>query len=68
MNLTTHDKYLLDKMIKEKRRYKVIVDNDAVYIQDLQDEEEDNWIPFDQYGYEFIVSLFEYLGFQAEFV
>lgn len=68
MNMTIHDKYILDKMRKEKKRYKVIVDNDAVYVQDLQDEEDDNWIPFDQYGYEFIVSLFEYLGFQSEFV
>lgn len=67
MNYTKHDKYLLGKIMQDKKRYEIIVDNDAVHIKDRQDEEEE-WITFDQYGYDFIVSLFQYLGFDADFV
>ncbi|MBU7316019.1 hypothetical protein [Paenibacillus oleatilyticus] len=67
MNYTKHDKYLLDKIMQDKKRYEIIADNDSVRIKDRQDEEE-HWITFDQYGNYFIVSLLQYLGFDADFV
>ncbi len=70
MNLTNDDKNLLDKIMNDKTRYSIVVDNDAVYVQDNHCHPEDDsyWIGFDQYGYDFIVSLFEYFGFKSNFV
>jgi uncharacterized protein YacL (UPF0231 family) len=65
-----HDRELLNKIMKNKKRYSIIVDNDAVHVQDNQlNEDDDNyWVTFDEYGYHFIVDLFGYLGFDSDYV
>lgn len=64
------DKELLDRVTANKQRYTILVDNDAVHVQDntKSDEDEDYWETFSEYGYEFIVELFQYLGFDADYV
>jgi hypothetical protein len=65
--LNLHDKDLLDKIMKNKKRYSIVVDNDAVHVQD-NDNDDAEWATFEQYGYHFIVELFEYLGFDSDYV
>lgn len=68
--MTDNDNYKLDLIMDNKTRYSIRVNNDAVWIQDneLSDEDEDYWVGFDEYGYEFIASIFKYLGFDSDFV
>jgi hypothetical protein len=68
--LNLHDKDLLDKIMKDKKRYSIVVDNDAVHVQDNQIDEDDDfyWVTFDEFGYHFIVALFEYLGFDSDYI
>jgi hypothetical protein len=68
--LNLHDKDLLDKIMKDKKRYSIVVDNDAVHVQDNQIDEGDDfyWVTFNEFGYHFIVGLFEYLGFDSDYV
>lgn len=56
----------LEKCKEESRRYKIWVDNDEVFIVDLQSEDEygDPLVThtFAAWGYEFAWQLLEYIG------
>jgi hypothetical protein len=68
--VSDHDRELLDNVMQDKSRYSIRVDNDAVHVQDNQLDEDDKnyWVTFEEYGYHFIVALFEYLGFDSDYV
>jgi len=65
--MTKHDKDLLDIIMLDKERYTIRVDNDAVWVEDSNSSEgiEEFWEGFDDYGWHFIISIFEYLGFES---
>lgn len=60
----------MNKIIENTKRYTILVDNDAIHVQDNRknEEDEDYWETFEQYGYHFIVELFQYLGFDSDYV
>jgi len=62
------DKHMMDLLIQDKekkcREYRVVVDSGAVWVEDIMQDEE--IYTFEQYGYEFILELFRYLGVQAD--
>lgn len=56
---------MMDMLIQDKgKKYKVIVDNDSVCIEDIAKEE--TIYEFEEYGYELIVEIFKHLGVNAE--
>lgn len=71
-------KYLSEKevkwlqlAIKDKEKYHISVDNDCISIDECVDEENDEWdsvFIFDNYGYDLLVQLFNYIGCNADLV
>ncbi|OME55484.1 hypothetical protein BSK59_13490 [Paenibacillus odorifer] len=68
--MNSHDKELMDKIMKDKERYGIHVDNDVVWVQDneLDSSDKNFWIGFYEYGDDLLKSLFEYIGFKSEYV
>lgn len=64
------DQELMQMILADKERYTIVVDNDAVWIQDNQRDEEDEnyWVGFSEYGYYLIPVIFEAIGVKSEFV
>ena len=63
------DKKLMDMIITNKNRYRVVVDNDSVWVEDkTRDEETEDVLidTFSEFGYYFVVQLFKYLGVDAD--
>jgi len=56
---------LIDDKLNRIYRYKVIVDNDSVWIEDTRQEGK-VCHEFSEYGYELVVQLFRYFGIYAE--
>ena len=54
----------LSKLSKYPKQYKLVVDNDSIWIDDVSEEE--CVFSFSSYGEEFIVELMNYLGYNAE--
>lgn len=65
-----NDFQLMDMIMSNKDRYTILVDNDVVWIQDNKKDSDgdDYWISFNEYGYNLIPTLFEYLGVKSDFV
>lgn len=71
-------KYLSEKeaewlqlAIKNKDKYHISVDNDCISIDECVDEENDEWdsvFIFNNYGYDLLVQLFNYIGCNADLV
>lgn len=71
-------KYLSEKevewlqlAIKDNNKYHISVDNDCISIDKCVDEENDEWdsvFIFDNYGYDLLVQLFNYIGCNADLV
>lgn len=55
---------LIDDALFETRMYKVVVDNDSVWIENIKEERVCH--EFSEYGYELILQLFKYLDVNAE--
>jgi hypothetical protein len=68
MELT--DDQLMEIILHNKDRYKIVVDNDVVWVQDNEkdEEDEDYWVAFNEYGYNLIPTIFKHLGVKADFV
>jgi hypothetical protein len=64
--LTFNDKMLLDLIKSDIKRYKIVVDNDNVWVEDQQ---KDDIIvgDFSSYGDELIISILEYIGISVEY-
>lgn len=72
MNLTQEEIDWLRLVIEDNYNYRVSVDNDCVFIDKrINDDMWDDWeyvFTFNNYGYEFIVQLLNYIGCNAELV
>jgi hypothetical protein len=63
------NKELMDLIMSDKNRYKIVVDNDSVWVEDTTKdaEREDTSIGhFTEFGYYLLVEVFQYLGLNAE--
>jgi hypothetical protein len=54
----------LEEMKKNPSNYKIVVDNDSVWIDSVADE--DCVFQFNEFGQDFIVSILNHMGFNAE--
>lgn len=62
------DKQWLIKCINNPKRYKIYVDNDDIFIVDQDSEEEEVLYSFDNFGYDFIVDLLNFLQCNVDYV
>lgn len=63
--MNENDKKMMDILMNDKsKRYLVVIDNDCVSVDDTEKEESIH--TFEQFGYEFILELFNYLGVPAD--
>ena len=62
--MSSEDRYWLREIKGRNDRYKIMVDNDCVFIVDLVKEED--VYTFDEYGWRFALELLQYFGFNAE--
>lgn len=70
------DKELFLKLLAEKEKYKVCIDNDAVWFNDKEElkkyEEDDDFkmtdYSFNEYGYYLLNEIFQALGIDSDFV
>ena len=62
------DKMMLDALLIDKKdRYKVVVDNDCVWVEDKFNNRSESVVhTFNEFGYNFIVYLFNYLGVDCD--
>ena len=58
------DKDMLYKLMQNKDKYRIMVDNDSIWVEGSHDD--DVIHSFTNYGWEFIVELLQYLGLDAE--
>lgn len=60
----------MQMILADKERYTIVVDNDAVWIQDNQKDEDDEnyWVGFNECGYYLIPIIFEVIGVKSELV
>lgn len=65
IELTYNDRMLLDLVKTDRKRYKIVVDNDIVWVEDLRQGEVAG--DFSSYGDELIVSILEYMGIDVEY-
>lgn len=65
MMFSKKDKELLFKVLTDKEHFKIVVDNDDIWICST-DDDSDYYESFDYYGTEFIVNLLNTLGINAE--
>lgn len=66
--MNAHDKELLDKIMNNKERYLIEVDNDCVIVIDKNNTDEDECETFNEYGYHLLKDIFNYLGIEADYV
>ena len=64
--MTTLEKEWIVKCQREPNKYKILVDNDAIFVEDLKTEEAIFY--FDDYGYHFVKNLFAFLGCNVDYV
>jgi hypothetical protein len=64
------DQQLMKMILSDKDRYTIIVDNDAVWIQDntKDSDDDDYWVAFNEYGYNLIPTIFNTIGVKSEFI
>lgn len=69
-SLTYNDRELFG-LLKNKRKYRAVIDNDIIWVidKDLLEQEADdvNVGDFDSYGEDFIMAMFEYMNMDAEY-
>lgn len=62
------DKQWLVKCINNPKKYKIYVDNDDIFIADQDSEKEEILYSFDNFGYDFIVDLLNFLQCNVDYV
>ena len=60
------EKAWLEKCTQQPDKYKVEVDNDAIFVTDI--EENDCVFSFDDFGYHFALNLLKHIGCNADYV
>ena len=64
--MNERDREIMEILLEdEDMKYKVVVDNDCIFVEDIDKEDETIHI-FENYGQELIVELFRYIGIDAE--
>jgi hypothetical protein len=62
------DKKMFEELLKDKGvKYRIVIDNDSVYVLDKTDEDADTVHNFDEFGDYLLKQVFEHLGLDAEF-
>ena len=65
------DKKMLETLIQDKgKQYRVVIDNDSVWVEDKTKDEENEDVlihKFTEFGYYLLQQVFEYLGLDADF-
>jgi len=59
------DKDLMDLIMSDKARYRIVVDNDSVWVEDITKNSETVG-DFTEFGYYLLVEVFKYLGLNAD--
>ena len=63
--LSRNDVKLLNRAIKEKDRYKIVVDNDCITLVDKNNEE--IYEDFSSYGQDFIVDILQFMETDTDY-
>lgn len=66
-----NDKQLLLELLKDKDKYKILIDNDCVTVCEKENWEqniEPSFVDFKEYGYYLLNEIFLALGLDSEFV
>ena len=63
----------LQKCLDDPKRYKIYVDNDDIFVVEVTEEDPDGMdsavnYSFSNFGYDFALSLLEYLGVNVDYV
>ena len=71
--MTKEDKEWLQKCLDDPKRYKIYVDNDDIFVVEITEEDPDGMdsavnYSFSNFGYDFALSLLEYLGVNVDYV
>jgi hypothetical protein len=62
------DKKMFEELIKDKGvKYRIVIDNDSVWVENKTDEDADTVHNFDEFGYYLLKQVFEQLGLDADF-
>ncbi len=65
--MDNHDKELFEKIMSNKERYFIEVDNDCIIVNDKENPEGD-YETFSEYGYHLLKDIFNFLGIDADYV
>ena len=65
--MNKEDKEWLQKCLDDAKRYKIYVDNDDIFVVEVTEEDPDGMdsavnYSFSNFGYDFVLSLLEYLS------
>ena len=65
------DKKMLETLLKDKgKQYRVVIDNDSVWVEDKSKDEEIEDVTvhkFTEFGYYLLQQVFEHLGLDTDF-
>lgn len=62
------DEEWLEKCINNPNKYQILVDNDDVFVVDIQDEEGDSLYTFSEFGYDMLFHVLKFLKCNVEYV
>lgn len=63
------DEEWLKRCMEEPNKYQILVDNDDVFVVDIQDEEwEESLYTFSSFGYEMLFHVLKFLKCNVEYV
>lgn len=66
--MNKEDKEWLEKCIQNPDKYKIFVDNDMVFIVDVNNDMDEDYYTFTNFGYDLVYDLLKYLQCNVEFV
>ena len=71
--MNKEDKEWLQKCLDDPKKYKIYVDNDDIFVVEVTKEDPDGMdsavnYSFSNFGYDFALSLLEYLGANVDYV
>lgn len=62
------DEEWLEKCINNPNKYQILVDNDDVFVVDVQNEESECLYTFSSFGYDMLLHVLEFLKCNVEYV
>lgn len=66
--MNKYDKEWLNKCIQNPDKYKIFVDNDEIFVVDAENDMEESYYTFSNFGYDFVYDLLKYLKCNVEYV